>query len=80
MKSSEDLNKDLETIKDWAFQWRMSFNSEPNKQATQVIFSRKKKPDNHPVLNFNDLPVASAPMQKLLGLILDEKLKKFHII
>ena len=78
VKSSEDLNKDLDTIKDWAFQWRMSFNPDPNKQATEVIFSRKRKPDNHPVLNFNDSPVETAPMQKHLGLILDEKLSFSH--
>ena len=32
-KSSDDLNKDLNTIKDWAFQWKMSFNPDPNKQG-----------------------------------------------
>ena len=25
-KSSEDLNKDLENVKNWAFQWKMTFN------------------------------------------------------
>ena len=39
-KSSMDLNKDLTTIKNWAFQWRMAFNPDPNKQATEIIFSR----------------------------------------
>ena len=29
VKSSNDLNKDLDTLKDWAFQWRMSFNPDP---------------------------------------------------
>ena len=40
-KSSEDLNKDLTTVKNWAFQWRMVFNPDPNKQATEVIFFAK---------------------------------------
>ena len=39
-KSSEDLNHDLLTINNWAFQLKMSFNSDSNKQATEVIFSR----------------------------------------
>ena len=73
-KSSEDLNRDLLTINNWAFQWKMSFNPDPNKQATEVIFSRKRKTTNHPSLYFNGSPVASAPFHKHLGLILDEKL------
>ena len=77
-KSSEDLNKDLNTIKDWAFQWKMSFNPDPNKQATEVIFSRKKNPVLHPTLFFNRLPVASEQSQKHLGLVLDKRLKFDH--
>ena len=73
-KSSEDLNRDLLTINNRAFQWKMSFNPYPNKQATEVIFSRKRKPTNHPYLYFNGSPVASAPFHKHLGLVLDEKL------
>ena len=34
------LNYDLETRK-WAYQWKMSFNPDANKQATEVLFSRK---------------------------------------
>ena len=28
-----DLNSDLMTISDWAFQWKMRFNPDPQKQA-----------------------------------------------
>ena len=28
--SASDLNKDLKTINEWAFQWKMSFNLDPN--------------------------------------------------
>ena len=28
-------------ISNWAFEWKMGFNPEPNKQAQEVIFSRK---------------------------------------
>ena len=53
-KSGIDLNQDLSTIKNWAFQWKMTFNPDPKKQATEVIFSHKTKPVNHPPLYFND--------------------------
>ena len=29
--SASDLNKDLKTINGWDFQWKMSFNPDPNK-------------------------------------------------
>ena len=73
-RSSNHLNQDLSTIKNWAFQWKMVFNPDPNKQATEVIFSRRRNHVNHPVLHFNETPVKTAPFQKHLGLILDEKL------
>ena len=77
-KSSRDLNQDLSTIKNWAFQWKMSFNPDPTKQAKEVIFSRKSKPVNHPQLHFNESAVASTPIQKHLGLFLDKKLSFDH--
>ena len=77
-KSREDLNCDLTTINNWAFQWKMNFNPDPTKQATEVIFSRKNKPVNHPTLYFNNSPVTSAPFQKHLRLFLDEKLTFGH--
>ena len=36
-----DINYDLETINQRAYQWKMLFNPDPNKQATEVLFSRK---------------------------------------
>ena len=39
--SLSDLSYDLETINQWAHQWKMSFDPDPNKQATDVLFSRK---------------------------------------
>ena len=61
-QSSIELNQDLSTIKDWAFQWKMAFNPDPNKQATEVIFSHKKKPVNHPPLYLNDSNLISSPL------------------
>ena len=39
--SSCDLNYDLNRVREWAFQWKMSFNPEPSKQAEEVTFPRK---------------------------------------
>ena len=36
--SANELNNDLQKIRDWAVQRKMSFNSNPSKQAQQVIF------------------------------------------
>ena len=77
-KSSEDLNRDPSAVNNWEFQWKMAFNPDPNKQATEVIFSPKRKPNNHPILYFNDTPVATAPFQKHLGLFLDKTLPFDH--
>ena len=35
------LNKDLEAISKWAFQWNMLFNPDPVKQELEVCFSHK---------------------------------------
>ena len=69
-----DLNYDLEKINKWAHQWKMSFNPNPNKQATEVLFSRQVNSDDHPKLTFNSNQVKPCPFQKDLGLILDNKL------
>ena len=53
----------------------MRFNSDPLKQAQEVIFSRKiTKTNNHPTLIFNDNPVHQVALQKHLGMFLDYKL------
>ena len=46
--SAADLNHDLKLISQWAFQWKMAFNPDPKKQATEILFSCKKKPVQHP--------------------------------
>ena len=77
-RSSQILNRDLCTIKNWAYQWKMTFNPDPSKQATEVIFSHKRNKVNHPTLYFNACPVTTAPFQKHLGLFLDKKLNFGH--
>ena len=50
--SAKNLNDDLNRINKWAFQWKMSFNPDPNKQAQEVIFSRKIQKSSQPSLIF----------------------------
>ena len=45
---ADDLNHDLNLISQWAFQWKMSFNTDPTKPAEEIIFSRKRDPTDHP--------------------------------
>ena len=52
----------------------MEFNSDPNKQATELLFSCKKNSPNHPSLFFNGTVVPKVNEQKHLGLTLDSKL------
>ena len=68
-----ELNSDLSRIKQWAFQWKMSFNPDPNKQAQEVIFSRKLKKVCHLSLRFNINNVSQASSQKHLRLTLDNR-------
>ena len=52
----------------------MEFNPDPNKQATELLFSCKKNSSNHPSLFFNGTVVPNVSEQKHLGLVLDSKL------
>ena len=72
--SNIDLNNDLKKIGEWSFQWKMSFNPDSNKQAEELIFSRKVQTTNHPSLFFNENVVPETTLQKHLGLFLDSKL------
>ena len=66
--SAEDLNNDLEVIRTWAYQWKMQFNPDLTKQAVEMIFSCKRKKQNHPPLHFGGNLVAQDTYQKYLGL------------
>ena len=69
-KSSNDSNKHLNTVKR-KLGVSTDFNPEPNKQATEAVFLVKEKQLIFYILNSS--LVSSAPLQKHLGLILDEK-------
>ena len=72
--SVTNLNIDLSKINAWANQWKMIFNPDPNKQAQEVIFSRKTKKISHTPLNFRNNTVQQVQFQKHLGVYLDGKL------
>ena len=69
--SAYNLNHDLDVIYQLAHQWKMEFNPDPIKQATEVLFTCKKKSVNHPQLNFNGVAVVKVNEQKHLGLTLE---------
>ena len=78
--SSNDLNQDLETIRLWAHQWKLEFNPDPTKQATELVFSCKNDPPAHPPIYFNGNVVTKVDEHKHLGIIFDSKLNfKSHV-
>ena len=72
--SAENLQHDLNLITGWAYQWKMSFNPDPNKPAVEVLFSQKVKSPDHLPINFNNIEVKRVTDHKHLGLTLDSKL------
>ena len=72
--SAQVLNSDLKSIEEWAYQWKMQFNTDVNKQAVQVIFSQKKAKPLHPPLSFNGSLVPISDVHKHLGFFLDSEL------
>ena len=55
--TANELNHDLEIVRQWAHQWKMEFNPDPTKQAAEVLFSCKKSNPLHPQLMFNGIVV-----------------------
>ena len=47
---------------------------DPQKQAVELLFSRKRSEADHPVILFNNIPVKEVNEHKHLGIILDSKL------
>ena len=72
--TANNLNSDLTKISNWAFQWEMRFNPDPNKQAPEVIFSRKINKIDHTPLYFNQNLVKLPSTRKHLGMVLDTRL------
>ena len=71
--AANDMNHDFEKSQ-WAYAWSMTFNPDPQKQAVELTFSRKKTEIDHPAIFFNNIPVKKVREHKHLGIILDSKL------
>ena len=72
--AANNMNHDLELIRQWAHDWKMSFNPDPQKQAVELILSKKQIEVDHPEIRFNNIPVMRVDDHKHLGIILDSKL------
>ena len=72
--STKNFNDDLNKTNNCTFQWKRSFNPDPNKQAQEVLFSRKIQKSSQPSLIFNKNIVTQSFTQKYLGMFLDTKL------
>ena len=72
--SAKNLGDHVNRIDNWAFQWKMSFNPDPNKQTQKVLFSHKIQKSSQPSLIFNNNIVTQWLTQKHLGMFLDTKL------
>ena len=55
--AANDMDHDLKLISQWAHDWRMSVNPDPQKQAVELIFSRKRNELDHPLTHFHNIPV-----------------------
>ena len=64
--SSCDLNYDLNKVREWAFQWKMSFNPKLLKQAQEVIFTRGLQKKDYLQLYFNDSSAKETCKQSIL--------------
>ena len=69
--TAQQLNRDLERVRLWAWQWKMEFNAT---KTQEVIFSAKRIKPHHPNLFLGDTEVERKSEHKHLGLILDSKL------
>ena len=55
--SRDELNSDLKKIIDLAFQWKIKFNPDPNKQAQEAHFSNKTNKYSSLSITFNNSKV-----------------------
>ena len=50
--SAKELNKDLNKINSWTFEWKINFNLDLSKQSQELLLSRKLQKVSHPKLFF----------------------------
>ena len=51
--SADELNSNLKSVGDWAFQWKMSFSSDPSKQVHETNRSKLRKALQPPLIFSN---------------------------
>ena len=71
---ANDLNKDLETIYNWDFQWKLVLTLALVNRLKTLSFVIKQKKLPHPPLEFNNANVTQSVYQKHLGTILESNL------
>ena len=64
----------FEKISYWSFQWKRSFNQDPNKQKQDVAFNRKIFKSDHRPLVFNNNYVTGTSSWEHFTIILDKPL------
>ena len=72
-KSASKLNSYLDIIThEVAYQWKMRFNPDLNKQAKEVIFSRKSMSNKlaHPAVNLTTMLLQNVPLKNIWELFL----------
>ena len=62
--SANELNHDLDIIHKWAYQWKLEFNPDPTKQASEILFSCKKSIPKNLHIVLNGIVVAKTNEQK----------------
>ena len=60
------LDHDLSVINYWANKCKMLFNPDVNKQAMEVVFSRKRNPPVHSLLTFNNCFINQVQSKNIL--------------
>ena len=74
-KSTSKLKDDLEKISYWAYQLKIQFNPDPNKQTNEIISSRKTSSNNlsHLPVKFNKIEISECLDQRNLRIVSDSK-------
>ena len=70
-RSSEELNRDLERLRFWSWQWKMHFNAD---KTEEVIFSTKRNKPLHDPLTLGTDDIERKTEHKHIGMVLDSKL------
>ena len=70
-RSSEELNRDLQRLRLWSWQWKMHFNAD---KTEEVIFSTKRSKPLHDPLTLGTDENERKREHKHIGMVLDSKL------